>query len=282
MQFENKQVVHRPCIFLIQYINLINSNRMKTLTKRLFLAVLSIAFSFSAFAQEKTIQAYWVHEDRVKPSMLMEYEKVTKELVENCKKHEIKTLGWIASQTDDFRYMFVSPINSMADISYEGFGPLREKMGAEAFDKMFADMDKCYTAHGDYTLVLDKELSYMPNGITLTPEGQDYRRFYFLHTTPENVAPMTEAMKAVKKMYEEKESKQHYRMYRSGFGNMGSYFMVAVAAEDGIDYETMGAENDELLGESAKVVFGNVMKYVTKMEEVSARMRPDLAYAPNE
>ncbi|WP_420602207.1 hypothetical protein [Flagellimonas sp.] len=255
---------------------------MKTTACKLFTALITLTLTCSVFAQEKTTQAFWVHEDQVKPSMLMEYEKAAKELVDNCKKHDIKTLGWLASQTDDFRYLFVSPISSMADISYDGFKPLREKMGADAFDKMFSDMDKCYSSHGDYVLILDHDLSYMPDGMTQTPEGQDYRRFFFLHTTPGDLNDLTAAIKDVKKMYEEKGSKSHYRIYRSGFGNVGNYFMVAVASKDGISYETQGAANDKLLGPEAQEVFGKAMKYVTKMEEVSGRIRPDLTYSPSE
>ena len=68
---------------------------MKTLQKKLFVALAAFAFSGLALAQEKTTQAYWVHEDRVKPSMVMEYEKVSKEFTDQCKKHNIQTLAWI-------------------------------------------------------------------------------------------------------------------------------------------------------------------------------------------
>lgn len=256
---------------------------MKTLAKKLFVVFAAWAFTCSVFAQDKTTQAFWVHEDRVKPSMVMEYEKVSKEFTDQCKKHNIQTLAWISTQSDDFRYLFVSPIDSLSDITKanKGFGTLREKMGEDAFDKLFDDMDDCYDSHGDYVLVLDKSLSYMPDGITQTPEGQDYRRFIYLHTTPSGMSGMKEGMQAVKKMFEEKGSKTHYRIYRSAFGNMGSFYMVAIAAKDGVTYEQMSVENEKLLGPEAQAVFGKVMKHVTKMEEVSGRMRPDLAYSPN-
>ena len=95
------------------------------------LAVLFLA-PLAMTAQEAP-KMFWVHEDQVKPSMMMEYEKAAKALVENCQKHNIQTLGWITTQTDDHRYLFVSPISSMADINYDGFQPLMEAMGEEAF-----------------------------------------------------------------------------------------------------------------------------------------------------
>ncbi len=240
-----------------------------------------IAAPLALTAQEAPTM-YWVHEDQVKPSMIMEYEKAAKSLADNCKKYNIQTLGWITTATDDHRYLYVSPINSMADINYDGFKPLQEAMGDEAFGQMFTDMDKCYTAHGDYILHLNNELTYMPEGFTQTPEGQDYRRFYYIRTTPEHNGMLKEKMKAIKEFFTEKGSKMHYRVYQSGFGTMGNYYLVAIAAKDGINFETMGEENDAILGEERGQVFGAMMKYVTSVDEVSGMMRPDLAYSPKQ
>ncbi|MGB5236600.1 MAG: hypothetical protein WBM43_09020 [Flavobacteriaceae bacterium] len=233
-----------------------------------------------AMSSQEAPTMYWVHEDQVKPSMVMEYEKSAKELVDNCIKHNAQIPGWITTSTDDHRYLYVSPINSMSDINYDGFTGLQEAMGEEAFGKMFSDMDKCYTAHGDYVIHLNEELTYMPDGFTQTPEGQNYRRFYYLRTTPEHNGMLKEKMKAVKEFFAKKGSKMQYRVYQSGFGTMGNFYMVAVAAKDGITFETMGEENDAILGDERGEVFGSMMKYVTSMEEVTGMMRPDLAYSP--
>jgi len=249
--------------------------------KRLKFLIIGLIFMapFGLLGQEAP-QMFWVHEDRVKPSMAMEYEKAAKQLVDNCKKHNIQTLGWIATATSDFRYLFVSPISSMADINYDGFKPLQEAMGDEAFGKMFSDMDKCYDSHGDYILMLNNDLTYMPEGMTQTPEGKDYRRFYYIRTTPEKNGMLKEKMKAIRDFYAEKNSKVHYRVYQSGFGTMGNYYLVAIAAEDGVAYETMGEENDAILGEERHELFGEMMNYVTSIDEVSGEMRHDLAYMP--
>ncbi len=234
---------------------------------------------FLVTAQEEA-KLFWIHEDVVKPSMLMEYEKSAKELAEKCKEYNIDGVSWITSSTDDFRYLYITPINSMADINSKGFDKLREKMGAEAFGNMFSAMDKCYTKHGSYVLALDTNLTYMPDGITQTPEGQDYRKFYYLYTTPENFATLGEKLAKVKEFYQSKGSKSHYRIYRSGFGTMSDYYLVAVAAKDAIEFEQNSSNNEALLGEDSGPVFAEVMKYVTKMDVVSGTMRPDLAYSP--
>ncbi len=241
-----------------------------------------IAAPMALMGQDDVPKMYWVHEDHVKPSMMQEYEKSVKTIVENCKKHNLQSLQWITTATNDFRYLHVSPINSMADINMSDWKPLQEAMGEEAFGQMFTDLDKSCTSDGDYVLLLNDELTYMPEGFTQTPEGQDYRRFYYVRTTPEHNAKLKEKMKAIKNFYAEKGSKVHYRVYQSGFGTMGNYYLVAIAAKDGVSYETMGDENDAILGEERHELFGAMMEYVTTIDEVSGMMRPDLAYSPQQ
>ena len=244
------------------------------------IACLIMPFMLSA-QDDSNYQMFWVHEDRVMPSKVADYEKAAKLLAEKCAEYNVDMPGWITSQTMDWRYMYVTPIKSLSDINFDGMGELREKMGAEAFDQMFADMNDSYKKHGDYVLTMDKELTYMPEGITQTPEGENYRKFWYLHTTPGKAKKLREKMLAVKELYESKGSSAYYRVYRNGFGTMGDFLLVAAASKDGVTFETAGAANDKLLGEEAQPIFMEVMKYITKIEEMTGQMRPDLAYSPN-
>ena len=246
----------------------------------LMIACMVMPFMLSA-QDDGNYQMFWVHEDKVKPSKVADYEKQAKTFAEKCAEYNAEMPGWILSQTMDFRYMYVTPIKSLADINYDGMGDLREKMGAEAFDQMFDAWDDTYSSHGDYVITMDKELTYMPEGITQTPEGENYRKFWYLHTTPAKAKKLREKMLAIKELYESKGSTAYYRVYKNGFGTMGDFFLVAAASKDGVTFETAGAANDKLLGEDAKPLFTEVMQYITKIEEVTGYMRPDLAYSPN-
>ncbi len=252
---------------------------MKTLKTTLLIA---LAFVFStniAIAQNNDSQAFSVHEDQVKPSMIAEYEKANKELVAKLKEHNIQDVNWITSTTQGGRYLYVTPIDNMADLDKRPFAALAEKMGGEAMGKIFDDMNKCYDNHGNYVIHLDKNLSYMPEGITLTPEGENYRRFFYLHVTPENYSNLTEKMKALKELYTTKGSKVNYRVYHAGFGVIGNYIMVAVAATDGAEYEKRSAENNTLLGKEGEALFSEVFKLVSKFEAFTGALRPDLGYS---
>lgn len=229
------------------------------------------------YAQETSI--FWIHEDMVKPSKYAEYEEVAKELVTKATENKMAGPGWMATSTDDFRYYYITPIQSLSDISWEPMMELRDKAGAEAFDAMMGRMNSCYDNHIDYVLDLHPELSYMPDGMSLTTEGKPFRKYFRFTTTPDQMESMLAVMKKIKTFWEDKKSKVHYRIYSSGFGAPESYVMVAMSAKDELDMAQMDAENTETLGEEWGPLVGELLKYTTAYQQLTGRMRPDLSYS---
>jgi Fe-S cluster assembly scaffold protein SufB len=253
---------------------------MRTQNLKLLIVILLIVPLGIMQAQKSNSEAFWVHEDVVKPNKVQEYESIVKELVDNMKKHNIQEVNIIVANLVDSRYLYVGPIANMAELDKSSFATLSEKMGAEAMDKLFERMDKCYDIEQDYVIHLDKELSYMPNGITQTPEGKDFRKFHYLYYAPENRAMIKEKMKAIKDMFAQKGSKEYYRVYKNGFGTRGEFYMVAVAAKDAVDYAKQTVENDVLLGEDGAKTMGDLFSNLLKYEVFEGRMRSELGYSP--
>ncbi|MBU3823095.1 hypothetical protein KO566_13615 [Flavobacteriaceae bacterium XHP0103] len=73
----------------------------------------------------------------------------------------------------------------------------------------------------------------------------------------------------------------YYRIYRSGFGVSQSYYMVAIASKDEIDSANKFKANEELQGEDRKEPFQKLMSTLSKYEEITGEMRPDLYYSSN-
>ncbi|RED49323.1 hypothetical protein [Seonamhaeicola aphaedonensis] len=249
---------------------------MKTIKKTIFSAIILCLVINLSSAQ----QMYWVHQDNVKPSTFMEYEKIAKEFNAACVEYNFQG-KWLTTTMDDFRYLYVSPIENFATLDERPFADMAKAMG-EDFGKLFERFDQCYDSHFDYIIVLSNELSYMPDGITQTQEGQDYRDFYFIHYLPKDHQKIKEGMQAVKEMYTSKGSKNHYRVYHSGFGAAENYYMVAMSSKDAIDSATKSEENKKLLGPERYDTFMKVMNYATKVEEVTGEIRRDLSYSPKE
>ena len=247
---------------------------MKTI-KTTFLAVLLLVFAFNLSQAQ---QAYKIHQDNVRPSMIKQYEETAKTFNEACKKYNPQA-PWVTAMTDDFRYLYISPMENFADLDKRPFADMAKAMGDD-WGKLFDEFDKCYDSHNDYVIVLDEALTYMPDGISMTQEGQDYRRWIYMYYTPENSKKVREGMKAVKELFASKGSKEHYRVYRSGFGCSENFYLVAVSAKDEIDSAVRGKANQEVLGPDRWDTFNKLMNSITRMEEISGTMRPDLAYAP--
>lgn len=250
---------------------------MKTLKTTFVSAILIFLIPMIASAQGN--QAFWIHADQVKPSMTNEYEKVSKDFIAACTKYDLKDADWSTAHIDDGTYLSITPIKNMADLDKNTLAPLAEKMGNENFRAIFERFNKCYDKHGDYIVVLNSELSYMPNGLTINTEGKNYRKWHFLYVTPENVQNLSGKIKELKALYEKKGAKEHFRIYRAGFGTMGDYFLAVVSAKDAQDYANQSDANDALLGEEGKKLFEEMFKYVAKYESKTGTMRPDLSYS---
>lgn len=249
---------------------------MKTIKTTLLLAFF-LCFTCNALQAQKM---YQVHQDNVKPSMMMEYEKISKDFKAACVEHNLQA-QWLTVTMDDFRYLFVTPIENFAELDKEPFADMAKAMG-DKFGDLFERFNKCYDSHGDYIILLDEELSYMPEGISQTQEGQDYRDYYFIHYTPQNGKKIKEGMKAVKDMFATKGSKNYYRIYKTGFGSPSSYYLVASSSKDAIDSATKQKANQDVLGPDRYETFNKVMNYASKMEEVTGKIRRDLSYSPKD
>ncbi|SDR89787.1 hypothetical protein [Gramella sp. MAR_2010_147] len=232
-------------------------------------------------AQDDRYQMYVVHEDHVKEGMMDKHQENDRNLLKAAKEHQMKDMSWLTFVADDNRVMYLSPIKSMAELDKNPFEDLQKKMGKEAFDNLFNSYNGTYSKHGDYILRMDNELSYMPNGMTTTPQDENYRELHFYHIPPGNSKKAEEYARSVKEMYTNKNSKVHYRLYKSGFGNMGSYYMVAVSAKSAEDMEQKRNENMQLLGEEGKKMFEDLKNDFSDQEVVTGYIKPELSYLNN-
>jgi hypothetical protein len=254
---------------------------MRTLKTSLFITVVLMLLPNVILSQESKNQAFYIHEDQVKPSMTQEYDKISKEFAEACKKHNIQDISWNIAATNTGRYMSISPLKNFAELDNNVLAPLSEKMGKDAFQDLFKRFNACYDKHGDYVVYLNNELTYMPEGASVTTPGENYRIWHRLNVTPENIQNLKGKLKELKALFEKKGSKEYYRIYHNGFGTMGDYYIAVISAKDAGDLARKSSENEILLGEEGKKLFGEMFKYVSKYEVETGEMRPDLAYSPS-
>ncbi|NNC45857.1 MAG: hypothetical protein HKN99_08250, partial [Winogradskyella sp.] len=152
---------------------------------------------------------------------------------------------------------------------------------AEKVWPLFERMDKCYDIEKDYIITLNGDLSYMPEGMNITPEGENYREQYKIYYSPENRNAVKESMKAIKDEFASKGSKMYYRVYNSGFGADAEFFLVSIAAKDEVDMATKGKANQDLMGDDGQKVMFNMFQNIRSIEEIEGMMRPDVGISQN-
>jgi len=251
---------------------------MKSIRSIIFFMALSLCTIITVTAQSDRYQMYVVHEDHVKDGMMNKHIEADKAILAAAKEHKMKGMDWLTFQAEDNRVMYLSPIENFAELDKNPFEDLKEKMGDEAFEKLFEPFAETYTKHGDYILRLDNELSYMPEGMTQNTDGENYRELVFYHIPPGKDEEAEELAKSFKKLYTDKGSKVHYRVYKSGFGTMDNYYMVAASAKDAAAMEKLRNENMELLGEEGKKLFAELENTMSKRELVKGHIKPELSY----
>lgn len=254
---------------------------MKTKSITGFLLLFMLIPFMGIHAQDKEhLQMFMVHEDRTKPAMAKKHESIDKELIGAMRQNEIGDLSWITLVTEDFRYMYISPIESMAALDKDPFAGLTQQIGQRETKKIFDKYDDTYDEHGDYILILDKNLSYQPGGINTTPVGKNFRHIAMYYYTPANANKAEDLAKKFHELYTKKNSQLDYRLYRSGFGVMGSFFWIVTAAESPEDFERMREDNRELLGQEGETLFNQLAQTISKVEIIRGYIRPDLGYQP--
>jgi hypothetical protein len=248
---------------------------MKNLKTTTLLAVIMFTANFSLNAQNQLLS---IHADYVKPSMESEYVAVSKEFVAECKKYNLQNADWTAVRLDNGTYMTFEAIPNMAALDANAFAPLVEKMGEANFQALFDRFNKCYDRHGSYILTRIESLTYMPEGSIAAQEGNNYRKYHYLYVTPSTSKMVGEKMKAIKELYAKKGSKEYYRVYHSGFGTLGEFFLVAISAKDEQSYAKQSDENEALLGEEGKKLLDDLFKNISRYDPVTGYIRPTLSY----
>jgi hypothetical protein len=248
---------------------------MKILKQTLLIGILSLVATFTLNAQN---QMFTIHTDYVKPSMEKEYVSLCKEYAEACKKHNLQNADFTTVRLDNGSFLTFETIANMAALDIDTSAPLADKMGKENFQALLARFNKCYDRHGSYVLTRLENLTYMPEGAMAAQEGNNYRKYHYLYVTPTTAASVRAKIKAIKDLYVKKGSKEYFRVYHSGYGTLGEYFLVAISAKDEQSYAKQSDENDKLLGDEGKKLLGDLFENISRYDPVTGYIRTDLSY----
>ena len=253
-----------------------NSKTMYWLTLLLFVC------SLSTFAQEAKKQLFVIHEDVVKPSMVAQYEKVSKNLVNTLKENNNTEISEMCAMTNDFHYYYITPVDNMAALDIDPWKGLQDKMGEEAFKQLWEGYGECYDVHSTYMLSASAEDSYDPQNSKIMDPENLYRRWQFFYIDPSNAEASNKIVKKWKALSESKNIANGYRAYRGGIGTEQPLILVIEWAKDATSLAAQNAADMELYGEEGKDLWEKTLAITRKYEVKEGTMRPDLSYVPDQ
>lgn len=248
---------------------------MKNPTKTILIAIVLLTANFIVNAQN---QMFSIHADYVKPSMESEYVNTSKDFLEACKKYNLQNADWTQLRLDNGTYVTFEAIPNMAALDVNPYASLAEKMGKENFQALLDRFNKCYDRHGSYIITRIENLTYMPEGARAAQEGQNYRKYHYLYVTPSTSKMIREKMLAIKELYVKKGSKEYYRVYHSGYGTLGEFYLVVISAKDELSYAKQSNENDVLIGDEGKKLLDDLFQNISRYDPVTGYVLPDLSY----
>jgi hypothetical protein len=69
-------------------------------------------------------------------------------------------------------------------------------------------------------------------------------------------------------------------VYKTGFGVMGTYYMIVISGKNAEEIAKAGSENFETMKDEFPALLENLSKYTWKQNEKTGSMRDDLSYVP--
>ncbi|NNC85881.1 MAG: hypothetical protein HKN75_07355 [Bacteroidia bacterium] len=262
---------------------------MKQITLLVCLAfLLSISISSVSNAQSEkekkapSSQLMVVHIDEVLPAKNAEYEKLSKQFVSEMTKHGIKDVTFHTSRSDENEYMWASPIKNMAELDKKWYAELMDKMGKEAFAKMFDDMDHCYNKHYSVIVEANYDLSMLPQNPATINENT-YRKFTWYYFEPLDMDKAYAVAKDFKELYTSNGiTDYNYILHEPLFSNDGNSFVVMGWAKSKEEYDAMQEKLDAKLGEKRQALFDKVNAITVKKVVKEAEYLPGLSYEPRQ
>ena len=237
---------------------------------------LIIIFSLSVQAQESKSQKFVVHEDRVRPGMVAEYEAASKKFAETMNEHNATEAAFLTVALDDMRYLYVSAIDNMAALDSNPMEAVAEAMGKDAFDDMMSGYNNTFETHTNYIINLAHDMSYKSDNIVM--EGVNFRHFAYYFIDPDNWSEAKAIAQEWKEKHAATSAPHGYRIYTGGLGTE-PMIMVVQWAKSAEEFYANQAENQKALGD-VEDLRARTMAVTRKMEIHDGMIRPDLSYQP--
>lgn len=238
----------------------------------------------SAFAQMPSGQWYVIHTEVVKPSMVKQYEATSKEFVEMVKANQasLPDFRFFGSQSDDFAYTYVVPIENMAgmDAINKQFMSMMTGPSAAQFMDLMKRNGPTIEYVKEWVVGHEPELSYTPETPRLKPEEMKYFHLDVYYIQADKDMESRALSKEFAELFKKKNIPDGYQIFIPVMAAEMPAIIVRVGAKDASDFYASSMKNREMLGEEGKALFERASAITRRFETRNTWTRPDLSVPP--
>ena len=232
--------------------------------------------------EQKKFQPYYLFEDIVKPSMVMQYEEGMKEYMALLAEQQYPYPMNLYS-TDDFHYYGVTPVENYAEI--DSMDRALNKVVINAGEKWGEVWDKLvgtYPYERRQIIIFSSALSYIPEEPRLKPEEGNFVYWGFGYIELGKQSEFNEIFTKWVDLYKSNNISDGFNTFIGGFGTEQPVKIWMMNGKDAADFWNQNKVNNEILGEEADILWGKTLNVLRKFEYKTGRFRPELSYTPKE
>lgn len=255
--------------------------------KRSVLAILSVfTVSISAFAQmaPPKPQYFLVHEETVRPSMVMQYEVATKDILNAFteKKADPKVFGMNLYMTNDFHYLFLVPISSWAalDVFQNEWTKIGAAVGKDKWHDLMTRSNDAMYSYDEIVIVQRPDLSYVAANPRMKPEEHRFFHLIYYYLDAAHADDAEQIAKDYAALFKAKNITTGFNVFQALSGEGLPLLVVSVPAKSASDYYVADEAINAALGKDVLPLQARALAITRKFKVRDVVHRPELSYQP--
>ncbi len=248
----------------------------------LVLAVVALAFAMPAPAQDKKPQLWFVEDYAVKPSMVVQFEAVVKEL--NGSVWTAFAWPWAMEtySTEDFHYYFCYPFESLTEVAkaFATFDGILAKLGEQKWDALNKKFGGASEYFKQTTVTFSPELSYIPEKPRLKPEEMTFVYWGFCSVLPGKEKELEAQFKKIVALFKAKNIDSGFNTWVGGIGYESPLYIYTESGKSPSDFWLNSEKVMKIVDPEATKLWNETLALMRKYEFKMGAYRPDLSYHP--
>jgi hypothetical protein len=252
--------------------------------KRGSLAVCLLFLAAGLFAQAAPPkpELYLIHEEIAKPSMMMQYESVTREFLNAFteKKADPKVWGMRLYMTNDLHYIYVNPISNWATLDGmpANWMSISQAIGKDRWQSLMTRGNSAMVSYDETVSARRPDLSYVPANPRLKPEEQKFVHLMFYYIDAAKTDEAEQVAKDYAALAKAKNIPNPFTVYEAKSGTDLPLYVVAIPAKSAADFYANDEKDNAAMGADARALDARAMAAARKLQFRDATFRPDLSY----